>query len=259
MDTNYSIFELRYVVYNGVIVHDYLISPFGRVINGKTHKRVKPREMKNSHGEHLQGYMIIDIFIGHKKVTALLHRLVAETYLPNPKSLPTVNHKNGDKHMNYCFNLEWSSYRDNNIHALKTGLCVHSNCENHPKATLKNEQVHLICKLLETGMTYDKIIDILELSYIENIKSKIKMIKTGNAWTDISCQYNFPEGKNREPLFDEEIIHAICRYLCDNGFTSYKEIVDELGLPSDERFKRLIYSIRKRKKYKYITSKYDFT
>ena len=242
-----------------MVVHDYLISPFGRVVNSKTHRRIKPREMKNSHGEHLQGYMIIDIFINHKKVTALLHRLVAETYIPNPNKLETVNHKNGDKHINYCSNLEWSSYKDNNIHALRTGLCVHSNCEDHPKATLTNEQVHLICKLLETGMTYEKITEMLELSYIDNIKSKIKMIKTGNSWRNISCQYTFPEGKNREPVFDESTIHSICRYLCDKGFTSYQDIIDELNLPNDDRYKKLIYVIRKRKKYHYITSKYNFT
>ena len=259
MENKYSIFEMRYVVYNGIAVHDYLISPFGRVVNSKTHRKLKPREMRNSHGEHLQGYMIIDIFINHKKVTVLLHRLVAETYLPNTENLPTVNHKNGNKHMNYCSNLEWSSYKDNNIHALETGLCVHANCENHPKATLTDEQVHLICRLLETGITYDKIIDILELGYIDNIKSKIKMIKTGNSWKNISCKYTFPEGRSRDPVYDEELIHSICKYLCDKGFTSYQDILDELSLPDTKKIKSLIYSIRTRRKYGYITSKYNFT
>lgn len=57
-----------------------------------------------------------------KTHTALLHRVVAETLLPNPYEKPTVNHKDGDKTNNHPLNLEWATYGENNQHAWDTGL-----------------------------------------------------------------------------------------------------------------------------------------
>ena len=51
----------------------------------------------------------------------LQHRLVALTFLPNPKSLPQVNHKNLNRADCRTRNLEWITCRDNNRHALKYG------------------------------------------------------------------------------------------------------------------------------------------
>ena len=43
----------------------------------------------------------------------LIHRLVAETYLPNPNNLPQVNHKDEDKIHNWISNLEWCDAKYN--------------------------------------------------------------------------------------------------------------------------------------------------
>ena len=52
----------------------------------------------------------------------LVHRLLAEQFIPNPDNLPFVNHIDGDKGNCSLDNLEWCTSTHNNQHAFDTGL-----------------------------------------------------------------------------------------------------------------------------------------
>lgn len=56
-----------------------------------------------------------------RRVDRYVHRLVAETFIPNPSRKPCVNHKDCDRSNNRADNLEWVSYKENNDYTLKVG------------------------------------------------------------------------------------------------------------------------------------------
>lgn len=64
------------------------------------------------------GYSVIVI----DGVVEQVHRLVCETYHPNPENKPLVNHIDGVKRHNHKDNLEWCTYAENLLHAYETGL-----------------------------------------------------------------------------------------------------------------------------------------
>lgn len=61
------------------------------------------------------GYLNVHLYAQDGGKTYKVHRLVAQAFIPNPDSLPEVNHKNEEKSDNRVENLEWCS-RDDNMH-----------------------------------------------------------------------------------------------------------------------------------------------
>ena len=79
-----------------------------------------------------------------KRKTFLVHRLVAETFIPNAENKPTVNHKDGNKTNNCVANLEWATSHEQNVHAFANELNYARKGEEANRAQLTWDDVHFI-------------------------------------------------------------------------------------------------------------------
>jgi hypothetical protein len=103
--------EWKEVVINKQKTEGYYVSSLGRFKNNKgiIMKDYKP---------HHSGY----IYVRVNKKKYPLHRLIADTFIPNLDNKPIPNHIDGIKTNNSVINLEWVTYSENNLHNHKIGL-----------------------------------------------------------------------------------------------------------------------------------------
>lgn len=81
------------------------------------------------------GYKFVCLRKDGRTHNRMIHRLVAEAFIPNTNNFPEVNHKDGNKLNNSVENLEWCTRSDNLKHALKIGL-MESQCKIIRKVTV---------------------------------------------------------------------------------------------------------------------------
>lgn len=94
----------------------YQVSSFGRVkslrnIRGNTDKILS--QIPN------WGYLRVGLWVNGVSKIKRVHRIVAESFIENPKNKPCVNHKDGNKTNNNVSNLEWVTYSENELHSCR--------------------------------------------------------------------------------------------------------------------------------------------
>lgn len=119
--------------------------------------------------------------VGLKHHSYTVHRLIAKTFLPNPKNLEFVNHKDGNKHNNNVENLEWCTRQENETHAFATGL-KNSTGEHNTMAKLTDKQAKYI--KFQEDRSYDNK---LALCAVFNVhRATIERIWNNKIWKHVA-------------------------------------------------------------------------
>lgn len=147
----------------------YYVNKDGFVYSKKTNDLVVP---KYNH----KGYPIVS--------NKLIHRLVAQAFIPNKNNKPQVNHINGIKTDNRVINLEWCTNQENRQHAINNGLMPRdilpkpfymTNKENNETFIVNG--VYEAVKILSPNMTNKKDIDNNKSNIRNALKGRRKTVK----------------------------------------------------------------------------------
>lgn len=110
-----------------------------------------------------EGYRVVNVMTNGTTRSALLHRLIAMTFIPNLEDLPEVNHKDGCKHNNWVENLEWCTREQNALHS--TRILKKNIGEMNGASVLTNEMVRGIKSHLDNGAKQTAIAELYGIHY----------------------------------------------------------------------------------------------
>lgn len=193
--------EEKFFKINGY--EDYLISKSGRIYSTLTDSY-----LKYDNSTRYSKVRLMDRRLG-KYITILVHRLVAIQFIPNPRNLPEVNHKDGNRLNNSVYNLEWCTAEYNKRHAKENGLYKVE--EDNPRAKLTKEQVINIYKEYEIDRNKSHIARRYNVSntLIGEIVRGVRWSNTYKEYYGIESSYKKPKRKriNSEVLKSIVLLH----------------------------------------------------
>lgn len=156
----------------------YSISSQGKVRNNKTFKILSPTIDK-------YGYYRVTLWNGVKRISCIVHRLIAIYFIDNPKNKATVNHKNGIKTDNRLSNLEWATTHENITHAWQNNLIQSRPGIKHHNCKLSELDVIEIKRLVKQKVKRKIIAKMFNIN-----KNHIYRIISGDRWKCLKGELN---------------------------------------------------------------------
>ena len=106
------------------------VKSLDRVVKYKNGKTYKYKEEIRTLTKDNKGYLRVLVSKNGKHQNLRVHRLVAQAFIPNPRDLSQVNHKDEDKTNNRVDNLEWCDCQYNVDYSLSKPVCQYDDNGN---------------------------------------------------------------------------------------------------------------------------------
>jgi len=152
----------------------YFISKDGVITNkhGRIMKQYKNEKFK---------YYCVGLKTNKKQKTVYVHRMVAETYVPNPEKKEFINHKDGNKFNNNAENLEWVTRAENVQHSYDLGLKVYKPLHYKGKfGSEHNRSIKITCDgIIYNGLSEASRLTGIPIGTIHYSLKNNKALKTG--------------------------------------------------------------------------------
>lgn len=153
----------------------YLVSTCGQVKNKKSGRLMM--------GSKVNGYRFVNLFLDREKskLNRLIHRMVAQTFIPNPENKQLVNHIDANILNNCVENLEWVTYKENMNSAetlinLKKGKASHIEKVGNPVLQISIDTGEIVRKMRGC---YDAHLYNLKSGTVSNVAYYYNYINSG--------------------------------------------------------------------------------
>ena len=97
------------------------------------------------------GYLQVQLCKNGKRKFKLIHRLVAEAFIPNPNGLPQINHIDEIKDNNNVENLEWCTSKHNANHGTRNERRVKAQSKKVKAVNVETGEVLVFSSAREAG------------------------------------------------------------------------------------------------------------
>ena len=151
----------KIVIINNEIYDNYMVSNLGRVKSLNYNHTRKEKIMKISVDKY--GYNYVKLCKNSKQNKFKIHRLVAQTFIPNPDNKPCVDHINTIRTDNRVENLRWVTISENGLNEItrKRISDIHKNKKQSEETKKKLSELQnknkkqVLC--IETGIKYNSL------------------------------------------------------------------------------------------------------
>ena len=189
----------------------------------------------------VNGYMNVNIYNKGKTKVMSVHRLVAKSFIPNPKNKPNVNHKDGKKTNNHVENLEWTTQKQNIKHALETGLI-----KPHKRAVIKYSKDD---KFIERFESVDDAARSVKLTRHAIIRACRGIIKVCGGFT-----WKYEKENEKVDISNTVPIKDFPNYLVSPEGWVYSKLMRKklVNMPNESGYEYLTICDKRQKKNMYV-------
>ena len=153
----------------------YQASTYGRIRSINYSKIILKKNLQPS------GYEAVTLYKNKIKKFYSVHRLIAMTFIPNPKSKQAVNHKDEIRNHNSVSNLEWVTNKENQNY----GHCMHNMAVSQGKPVSQYSQEGKLIRTFYSGGAAQRVTGINRYHISAVIHGKRKT-EGGYVWRSAS-------------------------------------------------------------------------